>query len=115
MYYMHGERGRAGLTRNRAEFCKLLWRLWSPTWLFDDQTYERSAPAFYNPDFVDDVIHSYRVRYGLVQGDPALAGHVRHFSGTYQRLENIISSWLTIEHTAVRRKIAEPTSLAERG
>jgi pimeloyl-ACP methyl ester carboxylesterase len=69
-YYMHGERGRAGLTRNRAEFCKLLWRMWSPTWQFDDLTYKRSAAAFDNPDFVDVVIHSYRHRFGLVQGDP---------------------------------------------
>jgi pimeloyl-ACP methyl ester carboxylesterase len=69
-YYMHGERGRAGLTRNRADFCKLLWRMWSPTWRFDEQTYKRSAAAFDNPDFVDVVIHSYRHRFGLVQGDP---------------------------------------------
>jgi pimeloyl-ACP methyl ester carboxylesterase len=53
-YYFHGERGRAGLTQNRREFCKLLWRLWSPNWRFDDATYERTAVAFDNPDF--DVI-----------------------------------------------------------
>jgi pimeloyl-ACP methyl ester carboxylesterase len=69
-YYFHGERGRAGLTENRREFCRLLWSLWSPTWHFNDDTYARSAAAFDNPDFVDVVIHSYRHRYGLVDGDP---------------------------------------------
>jgi hypothetical protein len=48
----------------------LLWRLWSPNWHFDDETYERSAKSFDNPDFVDVVIHSYRHRFGLVAGDP---------------------------------------------
>jgi hypothetical protein len=48
--------------------------LWSPTWRFDDATFDRSAAAFDNPDFVDVVIQSYRHRFGLVPGDPALAG-----------------------------------------
>ena len=71
-YYFHSERGRAGLAENRRALCKLLWRLWSPTWSFDDATYDRSAAAFDNPDFVDVVIHSYRHRFGLVDGDPAV-------------------------------------------
>ena len=71
-YYFHGERGRAGLAKNRREFCKLLWRLWSPNWRFDDVTFERSAASFDNPDFVDVVIHSYRHRFGLVPGDPTV-------------------------------------------
>ena len=71
-YYFHSERGRAGLEQNRRELCRLLWRMWSPTWRFDDATYERSAAAFDNPDFVAVVIHSYRHRFGLVAGDPAL-------------------------------------------
>jgi pimeloyl-ACP methyl ester carboxylesterase len=70
-YYFHGERGRAGLKENRRALCRLLWDLWSPTWKFDDQTYTRTADAFDNPDFVDVVIHSYRHRYGLVEGDPS--------------------------------------------
>jgi pimeloyl-ACP methyl ester carboxylesterase len=70
-YYFHTERGRAGLTRNRHGIAKLLWKLWSPNWAFDDETFERSAPSFDNPDFVDVVIHSYRVRYGYAAGDPA--------------------------------------------
>lgn len=72
-YYFHGERGRAGLAKHRRELTKLLWQLWSPTWAFDDATFERSAAAFDNPDFVDVVIHSYRQRYGLEPGDPAYA------------------------------------------
>jgi len=78
-YYFHGERGRAGLRQDRLAFCKLLWRLWSPSWSFDDATYERSAVALDNPDFVEVVIHSYRHRFGLVPGD-------RRFEPTEQRL-----------------------------
>jgi pimeloyl-ACP methyl ester carboxylesterase len=73
-YYFHSERGRAGLAADRRAFCRLLWKLWSPTWGFDEATFERSAAAFDNPDFVDVVIQSYRHRFGLVPGDPALAG-----------------------------------------
>jgi pimeloyl-ACP methyl ester carboxylesterase len=71
-YYFHSERGRLGLERNRHAFCKLLWQLWSPNWNFDDATYDRTAASFENPDFVDVVIHSYRVRFDLVPGDPAV-------------------------------------------
>jgi pimeloyl-ACP methyl ester carboxylesterase len=60
------------LQANRHELCKLLWRLWSPNWKFDDATYERTATSFDNSDFVDVVIHSYRHRYGYVPGDPSL-------------------------------------------
>jgi pimeloyl-ACP methyl ester carboxylesterase len=73
-YYFHTERGRAGLTRNRRDIGKLLWKLWSPHWRFDDATFEKSAASFDNPDFVDVVIHSYRHRYGYARGDPAVAG-----------------------------------------
>lgn len=72
-YYFHSERGRRGLAQDRRAVCRLLWRLWSPTWRFDEASFERSAAAFDNPDFVDVVIHSYRHRFGLVPGDPALA------------------------------------------
>ncbi|HUF81028.1 MAG TPA: alpha/beta hydrolase [Burkholderiales bacterium] len=70
-YYFHGERGRSGLEANRHELCKLLWRLWSPNWRFDDATYARTAASFNNPDFVAVVVHSYRHRFGLAPGDPA--------------------------------------------
>lgn len=73
-YYFHGERGRAGLEANRRALCRLLWQTWSPRWTFDDAIYTRTAESFDNPDFVSVVIHSYRHRYGLVAGDPAVAG-----------------------------------------
>jgi pimeloyl-ACP methyl ester carboxylesterase len=71
-YYFHGERGRAGLEQNRRELCRLLWKLWSPNWRFDEATFERTAASFDNPDFVPVVIHSYRHRFGLVPGDPSV-------------------------------------------
>ena len=71
-YYFHGERGRAGLEAHRHDLCRLLWRQWSPMWAFDEATYARTAASFDNPDFVPVVIHSYRHRYGLVPGDPAV-------------------------------------------
>ncbi len=73
-YYLHGARGRAGLQANRNEFCRLLWQMWSPRWQFSEATYAESAASFSNPDFVDVVVHSYRHRFGLVEGDPALQG-----------------------------------------
>ena len=71
-WYFHTERGRAGLVANRRPLCRLLWQLWSPNYRFDDATYEQTAAAFDNPDFVDVVIHSYRHRYGNAPGDPVL-------------------------------------------
>ncbi|USG61939.1 alpha/beta hydrolase [Sneathiella marina] len=70
-YYFHSERGRRGLEKDRRAIAYLLWKMWSPTWTFNDEVFETTAAAFDNKDFVDVVIHSYRHRYGLVQGDPA--------------------------------------------
>lgn len=72
-YYFHTERGRAGLTVNRDALCQLLWKLWSPTWSFDEATFKRTAISFQNPDFVDVAIHSYRHRFGNIEGDPRYA------------------------------------------
>src|SRR5438552_4063125 len=72
-YYFCTERGRAGLMENRRDSARLLWHLWSPHWTFDDATFDATARSFDNPDFVEVVIHSYRVRHGYVPGDPALA------------------------------------------
>ncbi len=71
-WYFHTERGRAGLERNRRDVCRLLWRLWSPNWRFDQATFEATASSFDNPDFVAVTIQSYRHRYGNAPGDPAL-------------------------------------------
>jgi pimeloyl-ACP methyl ester carboxylesterase len=70
-YYLHGERGRAGLAAFREDYARLLWREWSPAWPFTDAEFAATATSFSNPDFVDVVVHSYRHRYGLVAGDPA--------------------------------------------
>lgn len=70
-YYFHTARGRNGLSQNRAAIGKLLWKMWSPSWDFDDATFARTAPSFDNPDFVDVVVHSYMHRTGSVAGDPA--------------------------------------------
>ncbi|MET4430165.1 alpha/beta hydrolase [Mycolicibacterium sp. 624] len=80
-YYLHGERGRRGLEQYRAEYAKLLWQQWSPRWSFTDETLMATAESFDNPDFVDVVVHSYRHRYGLVDGDPC-----------YQQTEEVIAT-----------------------
>jgi pimeloyl-ACP methyl ester carboxylesterase len=72
-YYFQTERGRRGLAQNRAELGRLLWKLWSPTWVFDEATYRRTAASFDNDDFVEVVIHSYRHRMGNAPGDPRCA------------------------------------------
>ncbi len=69
-FYFATDRGRAGYERYRHDFNRLIWQLASPRWSFDDETFERSAAAFDNPDHVDIVIHNYRWRMGLAQGDP---------------------------------------------
>jgi pimeloyl-ACP methyl ester carboxylesterase len=74
LFYFTTERGRIGYGENRHDFNKLIWKLASPKWDFDDATYDRSAPAFENPDHVEIVIHNYRWRLGLAQGDPQYDG-----------------------------------------
>lgn len=85
-FYLHGERGRAGLAANRRDFARLLWSQWSPTWDFSDAEFDATAVSFDNPDFVEVVVHSYRHRYGLVDGDPA-----------YQHTENAIAALPVID------------------
>jgi pimeloyl-ACP methyl ester carboxylesterase len=72
-WYFNTERGRAGLDRNRHGLCRLLWETWSPTWRFTDETFNRTAASFDNPDFVDVVIHSYRHRNLNAPGEPRFA------------------------------------------
>src|SRR5256884_1396608 len=69
-YYFATERGRAGYEKYRHDFAKLIWQIASPTWDFDDATFVRSAAAFDNPDHVSIVIHNYRWRLGLAEGEP---------------------------------------------
>jgi pimeloyl-ACP methyl ester carboxylesterase len=68
-YYFATDRGRAGYDKYRNEFSRLIWKLASPKWNFDDATFDRSAASFENPDHVAIVIHNYRWRLGLAQGE----------------------------------------------
>lgn len=88
-YYFATERGELGLTQYHHDFAKLIWTNVSPTWHFDDATFERTAASFANPDWVPIVIHNYRWRLGLAPGDPR-----------YDHLE---------KRLAGRPKIARPT------
>jgi pimeloyl-ACP methyl ester carboxylesterase len=69
-FYFATERGRTGYELNRREFARLIWHTASPSWDFDDATFERSAASFDNEDHVDIVIHNYRWRLGLAEGEP---------------------------------------------
>ncbi|MGF6787674.1 alpha/beta fold hydrolase [Paraburkholderia sp. 35.1] len=84
-FYFATERGRAGYEANRHDFNKLIWHTASPKWNFDDATFERSAESFNNPDHVAVVIHNYRWRLGLAQGEPQ-----------YDELEKRLASGPTI-------------------
>jgi pimeloyl-ACP methyl ester carboxylesterase len=68
-YYFATERGRAGYEKYRRDFSKLIWQIASPKWKFDDATFDRSAAAFDNPDHVAIVIHNYRWRLSLAEGE----------------------------------------------
>jgi pimeloyl-ACP methyl ester carboxylesterase len=68
-YYFATDRGRVGYDKYRRDFAKLIWQLASPKWNFDDATFDRTAASFENPDHVDIVIHNYRWRLGLAEGE----------------------------------------------
>ncbi|WP_433673743.1 alpha/beta fold hydrolase [Microbacterium gorillae] len=94
-YYFHSARGRSGLEQNREAIREMLWRDWSPTWAEATTAFRASAISLHNPDFVDVVIHSYRHRFGLVDGDPR-----------YDRLERRL---------AEQPRIGVPTIVIESG
>jgi pimeloyl-ACP methyl ester carboxylesterase len=70
-FYFATERGRAGYEAHRRDFARLIWKIASPKWKFDDATFDRSATSLDNPDHVSIVIHNYRWRLGLAEGEPA--------------------------------------------
>ena len=72
-FYFATDRGRAGYEMNRDEFAKLIWKLGSPRWDFDDATFARSAASLANSDHIGIVIHNYRWRLGLAEGEPRYA------------------------------------------
>jgi len=79
-WYFNTERGRRGLEQNPREICRLLWREWSPSWRFDDATFDRTAQSFDSPDFVEVVIHSYRHRHGNAPGEARFDPLERHLA-----------------------------------
>ncbi len=79
-FYFATERGRLGYAANTRDFAKLIWQTASPTWTFDDETFDRSADAFDNPDHVDITIHNYRWRLGLVEGEAKYDAYEKHLA-----------------------------------
>jgi pimeloyl-ACP methyl ester carboxylesterase len=104
-FYFATERGRAGYDQYRHEFAKLIWRLASPKWNFDDATFDRSASSFDNPDHVAIVIHNYRWRLGLADGEPK-----------YDELEKRLATvpTITMEGDANGAPHPEPGSYAKK-
>ena len=107
-YYFATDRGRAGYEQYRREFARLIWRTASPRWDFDDATFERSAASFDNPDHVAIVIHNYRWRIGLAEGE-----------GQYAELETRLAEapaisvpTITLEGDANGAPHPEPTTYA---
>ncbi len=109
-YYFATERGRAGYEKYRHEFAKLIWQTASPQWRFDDATFDRSAKAFDNPDHVSMVIHNFRWRLGLAEGE-----------SKYDDLERQLAAGplitvptITLEGDANGASHAEPDSYAKK-
>jgi pimeloyl-ACP methyl ester carboxylesterase len=109
-YYFATERGHAGYERYRYDFAKLIWQIASPRWEFDETTFDRTAQSFDNPDHVEIVIHNYRWRIGLAEGEPA-----------YEDLEQRLAEFpvitvpaITLEGDANGAPHPEPASYAER-
>jgi pimeloyl-ACP methyl ester carboxylesterase len=109
-FYFATERGRAGYDKYRRDFSKLIWQLASPKWAFDDATFDRSAASFDNPDHVAIVIHNYRWRLGLAQGEPK-----------YDELETRLAAFpvitvptITLESDANGAPHPDPSSYAKK-
>jgi pimeloyl-ACP methyl ester carboxylesterase len=109
-YYFATDRGRSGYDKYRHDFAKLIWQLASPKWNFDQATFDRSAVAFDNPDHVEIVVHNYRWRLGLAQGEPQ-----------YDELEKRLATFpaitvptITLEGDANGAPHAEPSAYAKK-
>jgi pimeloyl-ACP methyl ester carboxylesterase len=109
-YYFATERGRVGYDHNRRDFAKLIWRTASPKWAFDDVTFDRSAAAFDNPDHVEIVIHNYRWRLGLAQGEP----HHNELENRLAQGPVIGVPTITLEGDANGAPHPDPSSYAEK-
>ncbi|MDO9714117.1 alpha/beta hydrolase, partial [Paracraurococcus sp. LOR1-02] len=109
-FYFATSRGRAGYEAHRRDFARLIWQTASPRWQFNDATFDRSAPAFDNPDHVSIVIHNYRWRIGLAQGE-------REYDTLEERLARfppIGVPTITLEGDANGAPHPEPASYASR-
>ncbi|MGO9210282.1 MAG: alpha/beta fold hydrolase [Terriglobales bacterium] len=109
-YYFATERGRAGYDKYRHDFAKLIWQLASPKWNFDDATFDRTAASFENPDQVAIVIHNYRWRLGLAEGEPK-------YDGLEKRIAEgpvITVPTITLEGDANGAPNADPSSYARK-
>jgi pimeloyl-ACP methyl ester carboxylesterase len=109
-YYFATERGRKGYEKHRRDFAKLIWQQASPKWNFDESTFQRSAIAFDNPDHVSIVIHNYRWRLGLAEGEPQYDDLERHLAAG----PNITVPTITLEGDANGAPHSEPASYASR-
>ncbi|APO71521.1 alpha/beta hydrolase family protein (plasmid) [Rhizobium gallicum] len=109
-FYFATERGRLGYEANRQDFAKLIWQTASPTWNFDDATFERSADAFDNPDHVEIVIHNYRWRLGLAEGEARYDAYERQLSTR----PVIAVPTITLEGDANGAPHPEPAAYAEK-
>ena len=111
-YYFATERGRAGYAANRRDFAKLIWQTASPTWRFDDATFERSAAAFDNPDHVAIVIHNYRWRH---RAWPRASRNTRRArAAAAPRFPAIPCRRSRSKATRTARRIREPAAYAAR-
>jgi pimeloyl-ACP methyl ester carboxylesterase len=109
-YYFATERGRVGYDNYRRDFARLIWQIASPEWNFDDATFDRSAASFNNPDHVSIVIHNYRWRLGLADGDP-------QYDNLEQRLASgpvITVPTITLEGDANGAPHPDPASYADK-
>jgi pimeloyl-ACP methyl ester carboxylesterase len=109
-FYLATERGRAGYEKNLNDFAKLIWRLASPRWSFDDATFDRSAASLENPDHVAITIHNYRWRMGLVEGEPRYDDLERRLAES----PDITVPTITLEGDANGAPHPEPETYAKR-
>ena len=109
-FYFATERGRLGYDMNRHDFAKLIWQIASPHWKFDDATFDRSAAAFNNPDHVSIVIHNYRWRLALVEGEP----RYDHLEKSLALAPVIAVPTITLEGDANGAPHPEPSAYAKK-
>ena len=109
-FYFATDRGSRGYEKYRRDFAKLIWQLASPKWNFDDATFERSAAALDNPDHVSIVIHNYRWRLGLAEGEPQYDELEKRLAAS----PNIRVPTITLEGDANGAPHPEPESYAKK-